>query len=278
MTRRSGRSELGRIRRPVELLRDLDRPSGWVLLVDGVEQSYVDIEDATHLEFEYMQHMAIVVDAVHARPERLRALHLGGGAMAMPRWFAATRPGSRQVVVESAADVLAAIAPLGAVEGTTVVVADAADQLAATRAGSVDLLVWDLYDGPRAVTATLTVDGVSLMRRSLAPDGLLLLNVSDMVPFDVVRPVLAALLVAFDDVLLLAEPTTLRGRRSGNCVLAAGRAALPATRVARRAAAAPVRGRTLAGAALHRFVADAVPPTDADPLPPPDEASGRAFL
>jgi hypothetical protein len=99
-----------------------------------------------------------------------------------------------------------------------------------------------------------------------------------MVPFDVVRPVLAALQVAFDDVLLLAEPTTLRGRRSGNCVLAAGRAALPAAKVSRRAASAPVRGRTLAGETLRRFVADAVPPTDTHPLPPPDEASGRAFL
>jgi hypothetical protein len=45
--------------RTVELLRDLDRPTGWVLLVDGVEQSYVDVVDPTHLEFEYMQHMAI---------------------------------------------------------------------------------------------------------------------------------------------------------------------------------------------------------------------------
>ncbi|HET7310117.1 MAG TPA: fused MFS/spermidine synthase [Mycobacteriales bacterium] len=275
MSRSSGRPR--RIR-PVELLRDLDRPTGWVLLVEGVEQSYVDTDDPTHLEFEYMQHMAIVIDAVHARPQPLRSLHLGGGAMTMPRWAAATRPGSRQVVVESDADVLAAIAPLGAVEGSTVVVADAAEQLAATRAGSVDLMIWDLYDGPRAVTSTLTIDGISLMRRALAPAGLLLLNVSDMVPFDVVRPVLAALRVAFDDVLLLAEPTTLRGRRSGNCVLAAARMQLPALRVARRAASAPVRGRTLAGETLSRFIADAMPPTDADPLPPPDEASGRAFL
>jgi spermidine synthase len=267
-----------RLRRSVELLRDLDRPSGWVLLVDGVEQSYVDVDDPTHLEFEYMQHMAIVIDTVLSRPEQLRALHLGGGAMAMPRWVVATRPGSRQVVVESAADVLSAVAPLGGVDGATVVVADAAEQLASTRASSVDLLVWDLYDGPLAMTSTLTLDGVTQMRRALSPGGLLLMNVSDMVPFDVVRPVLAALRVVFDDVLVLAEPTTLRGRRSGNCVLAAARGALPALKIARRAAAAPVRGRVLAGETLSRFIADATPATDNEPLPPPDEASGRAFL
>src|SRR3954447_1763214 len=115
-----------RLRRSVELLRDLDRSTGWVLLVDGVEQSYVDVEDPTHLEFEYMQHMAIVIDAALAPPQPLRALHLGGGAMAMPRWVAATRPGSRQVVVESAADVLSAVAPLGAGGGATGRVAGAA--------------------------------------------------------------------------------------------------------------------------------------------------------
>src|SRR4051795_3747500 len=138
----AGRHMSARLRRSVELLRDLDRASGWVLLVDGVEQSYVDVDDPTHLEFEYMQHMAIVVDAVLPRPDRLRALHLGGGAMAMPRWVEATRPGSRQVVVESAADVLSAVAPLGVVEGATVVVADAVDQLVSTKSGSIDLLVW----------------------------------------------------------------------------------------------------------------------------------------
>ena len=267
-----------RLRRSVELLRDLDRPSGWVLLVDGVEQSYVDVEDPTHLEFEYMQHMAIVIDTVLPRPEAVRALHLGGGAMAMPRWVAATRPGSRQVVVESAADVLSAVAPLGSVEGATVVVADAAQQLATTRARGVDLLLWDLYDGPLAMTSTLSLDGVTQMHRALSPGGLLLLNVSDMMPFEVVRPVLAALRVGFDDVLLLAEPTTLRGRRSGNCVLAASLGGLPALKIARRAASAPVRGRVLAGESLSRFIADAVPATDDQPLPPPDEATGRAFL
>jgi spermidine synthase len=30
----------------------------------------------------------------------LRVLHLGGGALTLPRWVAATRPGSAQTVVE----------------------------------------------------------------------------------------------------------------------------------------------------------------------------------
>jgi hypothetical protein len=109
--------------------------------------------------------------------------------------------------------------------------------------------------------------------------GLLLLNVSDAAPFDVVRRVLAALLDRCDDVALLAEPSTLRGRRSGNCVLAATLgAALPVPALGRAAAAAPVRARVVAGSALADLVGTAVPATADTPLPLPDATLGRAFL
>lgn len=263
----------------VELLRDLDRETGWVLLVDGVEQSYVDEVDPTHLEFEYMQHFALVIDAVHSRPDPVRVVHLGGGALAMPRWVVATRPGSRQVVVEASREVLRVASSLGAVPGCRVVVGDAIDELSAMRARMKDLVVWDLYDGPRAVTSCLTQDAVDVMHRLLRPGGVLLLNVSDVRPFDVVRPVLAALFARCDDVVLLAEPSTLRGRRSGNCVLAGavGRA-LPVAALARAGAAAPVRARVVAGQPLAEFVGSARPATADTPLPAPDATLGRAFL
>ena len=266
--------------RRTELLRDLDRDTGWVLLVDGVEQSYVDVEDPTHLEFEYMQHMALVLDAVFARPDPISAAHLGGGAMTMPRWIAATRPGSPQVVIESADDVLATIAGLASVPDCEVRGADAMEALAELPPAAHDAVLWDLYDGPRAVTSALTLDAISVMRRLLVPPGgLLLLNVSDVMPFDVVRPVLASLQQEFADVCLLAEPSTLRGRRSGNCVLAAIAAGeLPIGPLRRAAAAAPVRARVVTGAGLGEFIADAVPATLAAPLPLPDERLGRGFL
>jgi spermidine synthase len=256
--------------RRVELLRDLDRATGWVLLVDGVEQSYVDEADPTHLEFEYMQHMALVVDAVLPAPRPLTACHLGGGALTMPRWVAHTRPGSTQRVVESSADVLGATAALEPVADVDVDVEEASAAIAELPRAAYDLVVWDLYDGPLAVR---------MMRRALRRRGLLLLNVSDVRPFEVVRPVLAAMLSVAGDVALLAEPATLRGRRSGNCVLAAtvGRA-LPVDQISRRAAAAPVRGRLVAGEELTTLVGDAVPATAEAPLPRPDAISGRAFL
>lgn len=261
----------------VELLRDLDRPTGRVLLVDGVEQSYVD-DDPTHLEFEYMQHMALVLDVVQPERGAVRAVHLGGGALTMPRWLAATRPGSRQLTIEASTDVLTVIADLAPV-ACELLVADAVRAVDDLPAGATDLVIWDLYDGPRAVTSGLTLESVIAMRRLLDSDGMALLNVSDMTPFEVVRPVLAALRMCFDDVAMLAEPATLRGRRSGNCVLVGrvGRS-LPHESLARAGAAAPVRATVLAGQKLDAFVADSKPATVAAPLPLPDPRRGRAFL
>jgi spermidine synthase len=276
----TGGARRGSRRRPrVELLRDLDRPTGWVLLVDGVEQSYVDDVDGAHLEFEYMQHMAIVADAVHPAPRPLSAVHLGGGALSLPRWLNATRPGSRHCVVESSTEVLEVASQFVDIAACDIVVDDAVHALSAMSRSRADVVIWDLYDGPRAVTAALTVEVLTDMRRLLKPRGLALLNVSDAKPFEVVGPVLAGLRAVFDDVLLLAEPTTLRGRRSGNCVLAATLdVPLPVAAISRAAAGAPVRASVVAGADLAVVIGDAVPATTDSPLPLPDRSRGRAFL
>lgn len=262
----------------VDLLKDLDRSGGWTLMVGGAEQSYVDIDDPSHLEFEYMQHIALVIDATYDEGAPLDVVHLGGGALTMPRWMAATRPGSRQVVFEASQEILDAVRPLGPVDCCDVRHGEAVDGITGIAAESVDVAIWDLYEGPRAVTAALDLAALWLLRRVLRPGGIAVLNVSDVTPFAVVRPVLAGLRTVTEEVVLLAEPATLRGRRSGNCVLVGGPASLPVARIQRAAAAAPARARVVAGDAMTDFIGAAVPATADAPLPQPDEASGRAFL
>ena len=89
----------------VELLRDLDRPRSWMLLVDGAPQSHVDLDDPRHLEFEYMRRLGHVIDLAAPAGTPLRVLHLGGGGLTLARYVAATRPGSSQLAVESDAEV-----------------------------------------------------------------------------------------------------------------------------------------------------------------------------
>jgi hypothetical protein len=196
----------------------------------------------------------------------------------MARWFAATRSGSRQVAIESAADVLEVVRVLAPVD-CELLVDDAVRAIGRLPAGEFDVVIWDLYDGPRAVTDGLTLESVQAMRGLLDDGGVALLNVSDATPFDVVRPVLAGLRTCFDDVTLVAEPATLRGRRSGNCVLVgAVGVELPYRRLSRAGASALVRAKVVSGSELEAFIGAAVPATVANPLPPPDGRKGRAFL
>src|SRR5258705_331427 len=92
-----------------ELVADSDRAAGWTLLVDGVEQSYVDASDPAYLKFYYVRWIAAVLDAAAPTGEPLRVLHLGGGAMTLPRYVALRRPGSAQVVVEHDAALVALV-------------------------------------------------------------------------------------------------------------------------------------------------------------------------
>src|SRR5215475_13773543 len=62
--------------RVAELLADADRPGGWLLLIDRIRQSYVDLDDPTSLDFEYLRSMVKVVDALLPLPNA--TFHIGG--------------------------------------------------------------------------------------------------------------------------------------------------------------------------------------------------------
>jgi hypothetical protein len=79
-----------------ELLADADRDDCWMLLVEGTPQSHVDLDDPAHLEFEYVRRMGHVLDLAADEGRPLDVVHLGGGALTLPRYVAVTRPGSRQ--------------------------------------------------------------------------------------------------------------------------------------------------------------------------------------
>ena len=74
--------------------------SGSELVVDGTPQSHVDLDDPTHLHFEYVARMGAVIDRLRMPGQPLTAVHLGAGALTLPRYVEATRPGSRQQVIE----------------------------------------------------------------------------------------------------------------------------------------------------------------------------------
>ena len=256
----------------VELLRDTERPAGWWLMVGASEQSFVDLDDPAHLEFEYVQLMSYVVETAYPEDVPLSALHLGGGLCTVPRWMAVRYPGSAQRVAEASEEIAGLARSIDPHPPFDLDVTDAEAAVATTAPGSVDVVVSDVYVGPETVLSVYPQPALVAARTVLRADGLYLCNVSDAKPFALAKTVVATLRSVFDDVVLLAEPAVLRGRRSGNFVLAASDRSLDRVELGRRATGGVVRARLLADGELDGFVGDAVVALEETALP----ASGES--
>lgn len=259
------------------LLPDIDRRRAYLLTVGGAPQSYVDLDDPAHLEFEYARRLAHTVDAVFAPGAPLAALHLGGGALTLPRYLAATRPGSTQDVAESDRGLIALVAehlPLPAGSGVTVHPRDARAVLDERPAGSCDLVVADVYGGSRIPAHVASLEYVRSAARVLRPHGLYVANLADSAPFRFLGSQLAGAGAAFPRLCVVAEPAVLRGRRFGNMLLVAARDELPLAAIARRTAADPFPARVAHDEALLRLRADAQPVSDTDAVPSPEPPAG----
>ena len=256
------------------LLADADRPGGWLLLLDRIRQSYVDLDDPSYLDFEYVQAFADVLDALPPGP--LAVTHVGGGGCTLARYVAATRPGSPQIVLEPDAALTALVrARLPFARGTRVRIRPVGGRagVAALAAASADVVVLDAFQGGRVPGELTTAEFVADVARVL-PAGVLLVNVADGPPGVFVRRLAATVRGVLPSVLLIADPAVLKWRRFGNVVLAASRGTLPVVAVSRAVRAAPFPRRVLAGTALVAFTGGAAPLTDADPLrspQPPEE-------
>jgi spermidine synthase len=257
-----------RVQHPVdtgiaELVTDPDRPRARTLLLDGSPQSHVDLDDPTYLNFEYVRRLAHVVDLMPAGP--LRVLHLGGGALTLPRYVAATRPGSGQQVVEidgALLDLVRRELPLDRGAQVRLRTGDARDVLARVPAAAFDLVVVDVFAGGRVPASVASVQFAELAARALRPGGVLAANLADGGGLPFARAQVATVRAVFDRLALLAGPTVLAGKQFGNLVLVAGRTELPVAGYQRRTASDAFPGRVLHGVELDRFAGGAKPVTD----------------
>jgi spermidine synthase len=260
-----------------KLMPDVDRRRAWLLTVDGAPQSYVDLDEPAHLEFEYTRRLGHVLDTVAEPGRALDVLHLGGGALTLPRYLAATRPGSRQDVVEADRGLLDLVAehlPLPDGAGVTAHAADARAWLEAAPADCADVLVADVFGGSRVPAHLASVDYAREAARVLRADGVYVANLADGAPFAFLRGQLANFATLFEELALIAEPGVLRGRRFGNAVLVAAHRPLDTAALARRTAADAFPARVEHGPALRDFTGDARPVRDEDAAPSPEPPAG----
>ncbi len=240
----------------IEFEADIFSATGLTLLVDGTAQSHVDPDDPTRLFFEYVRRIGHVIDAIGLPGSPLNALHLGGGALTLARYVAATRPGSRQVVVELDPELLELVLarlPLPVGADIAVVVGDAASVVGdLAPQPPFDVVVVDLYarlDPPAFVATPAFMSGCLAL---VAPGGLLAMNVADAAGLERLRAQTRAVARADPtaELLVTGDPSVLAGSDEGNAVLVAAPGGLPGRLEERLAAKGPHPAEVLTGARL----------------------------
>lgn len=243
----------------------------YVLRADGQEQSYVDLADPTRLVFDYVRRLGDVLD-VCLRSGPATVVHVGGAAMTLPRYVVATRPGSRQVVLEPSAGIVAAVRadlPLPRGAGVKVRVIDGRSGVAALADGRTDAVVVDAFADGRVPADLVTTEFFADLARVLTPHGVLAMNVTDHPPFRWTRRVVAGVRTHFPHVALLADPTALKARRGGNLVLVASRTDLPVSALTASAVRTGTPQRTLDARAVSDTFGGGAAWTDAQSQPSP---------
>lgn len=252
---------------------DPDRPGSWIVRIGTTDQSHVDPERPTLLEFDYMQRMAEAIDAYGEPGERIRVVHIGGAGMSLARYVAATRPTSAQIVLEPDVALTQEVrekAPLPRQSGIKVRPVDGRAGIAAMPADYADIVILDAFAGARVPAELTTLEFFADVRRILVEGGLFLANVTDAGTLDWARRAAAGVAATWPYAAVSAEPSTWRGRRFGNVLLYGSSVPVPTRLLARAAAGAVFAYRIVDGPDLVAWLSGARPFTDADAQASPE--------
>jgi spermidine synthase len=237
------------------VVADTSRPGGRLLLLDTLRHSYVDLDDPTHLEFDYARVVADVISAT-TPPGPLRALHVGGGGFTIPNYLRATRPGTTSTVLEiDPGLVRLAEDRLGLRTGPDldVRVGDARLLLESVPPGSHDVVVGDAFGGLAVPWHLTTEEFLVDVRAALTDRGVYVMNLIDYPPLRFARAEVATLRHVFGHVVAIAPPSLFAGTPGGNVVLVASGSPIDAERIAGAIAARQSSEQVLHGDAIDVF-------------------------
>lgn len=241
----------------------------YILKVNGVPSSHVDLDDPGYLDFEYMRWMEPVftfgfpTEEFDGRTRKLRVLHLGGGGCSMARWVAATYENARQVVVELDAKLAELVRTRFEVPRAPLVrlrVGDAGQVLPTLSDASRDVIIRDVFAGSSTPAELVTVAYAQQAQRVLDAGGVYLLNCGDAADLAGARAEAATLLSVFKHVAMIADAPMLKGRRYGNIVFVASDEPLTlGASFERNLRTAPLPAQLVSGAGVSKFAAGASP-------------------
>ena len=253
-----------------EIVPDHIHAGAFVVRTGVTEQSWIDLEDPTRIEFEYVRR---IVEALHAtvlaRPagQRIRVVHVGGGGLSLPRYVAAVRPHSAQIVIEPDGALVATVReklPLPRNSGIKIRELDGRTAIAALPDDYADAVIVDAFRGAVVPAELATAEWFADLARVLRDGGVMIMNLGDRAPFDWGRRCLAGMATAFRQVAVSAEIPVWKGRRYGNLVAVASPAPLPLAELERDLARTAFPYRLLATGGLNAWLGAASTFTDED--------------
>lgn len=200
-----------------------ERPGGYELLLDDLRHSYVDLDDPTRLVYPYVRWIGRAIDTMFPAKEPLEIVFIGGGGFTLPRWLAATRPGSHAHVLEVDDELVEFDEEqlgLRRSPALTVSLGDARIGMLDVDTDSADVVIGDAFGNLAVPWHLTTAEWTDEVKRVLKPGGLYALNVIDLPPLNLQRAEAATLLGAFDDVRIVTFGQ-LEQPRGGNAVMLA---------------------------------------------------------
>ena len=210
-----------------ELIADQDNSTGWLLKINGVMSSHIDLADPLFLDFEYMRWMAALIESrwppSDVSAAKLRGLHLGGGACSLARYFSAAYPDARQVVVEldgKLAEYVRGWFDLPKAPLLRIRVGEARAVTETLTEHTRDFIIRDVFAGAFTPRPLTTAEFNQHAKRVLAPGGLYVANSGDAPDLKNAREDAATIAAAFKHTVIIADPAMLKGRRYGNMVMA----------------------------------------------------------
>lgn len=252
---------------------DPANPSGRTLVLDRLRNSYVDLDDPTHLEFRYIKLIADIIE-VEAAEGALEVVSIGGGGFTMPGYVEETRPGSTNTVLEIDSKLVdIGHDELALTEEVEVVLEDARISLRDVEADSVDVVIGDAYSGASVPWHLTTVEYMSQIERVLTPAGTYVMNVIDYDDLEFVRSQALTLLEVFTQVALFAPDSYLAGSAGGNFILVAGNEAIDIDGIEERIDRRGGSERGIEGVELTAFIGEAQ--VLRDDFAPVDQMLGR---
>lgn len=196
---------------------------GFVLSIDGAEQSQVNLAHPEEIFYEYLRRIGNAVDLVAEPGVPIAALHLGAGALTLARYIQATRPGSTQHAVELERELLDFVVeqlPLPVGSHVETHIGDARDALAQLPPGlQFNAIILDIFSGPEAPAHIACAEFYQEAAALLAPGGLLLVNVGDEPGFTLVSSQIRELRKAMNSVAAYGTSNLFTKRYPGNIIL-----------------------------------------------------------